>query len=236
MQVASSQFATAPLGCQFRLRAPLAKATARKCLECGQDVFAHAFSEVAPESLSKVLETCADDQPSEILPGKLLVGSWKAVLKLAQPYPDDETSVGSRTVVVNTAGTKLYEFLPRSREPFEKLRKCGRLVNVEWDDSDDFAIPRTDLLGSEDGSTEGMIKWMHAQIKAGNRVLINCAQGRSRSGAMAVAYLMASKKVHAAAALCLVQAERATVQPNPGFLRQLGEMQTAIHALQLEDM
>ncbi|MGB1604845.1 MAG: dual specificity protein phosphatase family protein, partial [Promethearchaeia archaeon] len=61
-------------------------------------------------------------------------------------------------------------------------------------------------------------------------------QGRSRSGAMAVAYLMASQKVHVAAALCLVQAERATVQPNPGFLRQLGEMQTAIHALQLEDM
>ena len=80
--------------------------------------------------------------------------------------------------MINTAGKKLHEFLPATRGPFDELRNVGRLVDCEWEDSEDFEIPLTDI--------EEAFAFAKTHVAAGRMVIINCAQGKSRSGTMAV--------------------------------------------------
>ena len=60
-----------------------------------------------------------------------------------------------------------------------------------------------------------------ADSSAPGGVLIHCFQGRSRSAAVAVAWLMRSRGMKFLEALELVRAARPIVQPNPGFAAQL---------------
>ena len=60
-----------------------------------------------------------------------------------------------------------------------------------------------------------------------NRVLVHCAAGSSRSGAICVAWKMASDNLTAAEALAQVQKIRPIVLPNPGFLEQLQRLEEA---------
>ena len=53
------------------------------------------------------------------------------------------------------------------------------------------------------------------------RVLVHCAQGISRSGAVATAYVMRAAGLDYEAALARVRARRALVAPNAGFADQL---------------
>ena len=54
-----------------------------------------------------------------------------------------------------------------------------------------------------------------------NRVLVHCAAGSSRSGAICVAWIMSVHNLSAAEALAQVQKIRPIIMPNPGFLEQL---------------
>ena len=71
----------------------------------------------------------------------------------------------------------------------EALRVQGRLRDPERDDMDGFTPPPADLLVAAG--------WVQAQLGEGRRVVINCAQGRSQSGAAACAWLMASRRISA---------------------------------------
>lgn len=53
------------------------------------------------------------------------------------------------------------------------------------------------------------------------QVIIRCQAGVSRSATLAIAYLMHSRRLRAAAAFAEVQRCRSQVEPNPGFRRQL---------------
>ena len=64
----------------------------------------------------------------------------------------------------------------------------------------------------------------------GRPVVVNCAQGKSRSGTFAVSLLMHNRDMSAQAALELIQSRRPLVQPNPGFLRQLAALEDTIRA------
>jgi protein-tyrosine phosphatase len=63
-------------------------------------------------------------------------------------------------------------------------------------------------------------------IEESNRVLLHCAAGQSRSGAMLVGYIMWKNKMTLVDALSLVRSKRPIVQPNPGFLEQLKFFET----------
>jgi len=238
-QVAASQFASQPLGHDFIIRKPLGKATAKKCRECNRSVFDHHVSEVDDADLARILEALADATPSEILEGELYVGAFKSVIALQKRVDKKDGSlVDKKTLVINTAGRKLNEFMPLTKAPFEKLRDAGRLLDVEWEDRDDFVIDKKELLTllqkmkqhtlshttynySKDGSRS-------SAAPGTNKILVNCAQGKSRSGTLAVAYVMARNDLSVDDALKLVKGHRATVGPNPGFLRQLREMEDSI--------
>ncbi|PRW33102.1 Dual specificity phosphatase 12 [Chlorella sorokiniana] len=74
-----------------------------------------------------------------------------------------------------------------------------------------FVAAALSSSGSGSGSSSG-----------GNRVLIHCAQGVSRSAAVAVAYLMArSPGLEPEAALAALRQKYPAASPNAGFMRQL---------------
>ena len=63
-----------------------------------------------------------------------------------------------------------------------------------------------------------------ANDSAAGSVLVHCASGRSRSAAIVVAYVAASRGITIAEALTLVKAGRRIAKPNDNFLRQLEAM------------
>lgn len=58
----------------------------------------------------------------------------------------------------------------------------------------------------------------------GNRVLVHCVWGRSRSAAVVIAYLMTHRAMTYDDALALLVEKRPVVQPNEGFANQLRPM------------
>ena len=68
------------------------------------------------------------------------------------------------------------------------------------------------------------LPWIQRARAGGGRVLLHCAAGISRSGAIAVAFTMWESKLTFETALARVRQARAIVDPNPGFGEQLGRM------------
>ena len=217
MQASAATFSSTPMGHKFQLRVPLAKATAGKCRECGVDIRQHHRDEVTDDQLLQVLTVTDDGIPSIILDGELAVGSYKAAIAACRQM--------HATAVINTAGLKLQQFIPRTRKDFEVLRHAAspRLIDVEWEESESFKIQFSDI--------ENALAWGRTQVAKGRLLLINCAQGKSRSGTMAVAYVMAKLKLSVDQALALVKERRPLVEPNPAFIRALREFETRIHQL-----
>ena len=76
--------------------------------------------------------------------------------------------------------------------------------------------------GAEEGrNLEDGFRFIQTAIAEHRSVLIHCAQGKSRSSAMALFYLCKSRRMHVSDALTLLKAARPVAQPNPSFLTQL---------------
>lgn len=81
-------------------------------------------------------------------------------------------------------------------------------------------IPILDEPGVQLPLDEG-VSLISRLIVSGETVLVHCLEGRSRSASMIVAYLMATLKIDADAALQHIKSKRRIAQPNEGFMRQL---------------
>lgn len=75
------------------------------------------------------------------------------------------------------------------------------------------------------------LPWIDNALQNGGRVLLHCAAGSSRSGAILVAYLMRSQNLAVEEALGLARRARPIVTPNPGFLEQLEKWVTQHHGV-----
>ena len=60
--------------------------------------------------------------------------------------------------------------------------------------------------------------FMESSIKEGDRVLVHCAFGVSRSSTLVIAYLMKKLKIGMVEALSYVRRKRPTIKPNAGFM------------------
>ncbi len=58
-------------------------------------------------------------------------------------------------------------------------------------------------------------------VKNGGRVLVHCVEGKSRSSAVVLFYLVKSRRIHVDTALAELKLLRPLVKPNPVFLDQL---------------
>lgn len=212
MNIAASQFAASGLGHRFRLRAPLTKVGASRCAECGAGLFEHGSDEVSEADALAVVNVTQDARPTVIVDGELMVGGFKAALA--------ECGRDAGVWLVNCAGHHLHALLPNTKPAFDALRAAGRVLDLEWQDDDAFVLPPTEVMAA--------VAWMRARVADGHAVCVNCAQGRSRSGALAVAYLMATRVLRVEIALAAVRCKRPFVQPNESFLRQLKAMEAAL--------
>ena len=142
------------------------------------------------------------------------MGGFKSVIAAAKR--------GDDVAVVNCAGRRLHDFLPKTRPLFDQLREEGRMFDLEWEDSDTFIIEDCDVLSA--------LQWSFDQLGAGRTLLVNCAQGKSRSGCMVTAYIMVRQGLSAMEALGVLQRKRPFAQPNSGFMRQLEAMAPTLRA------
>ncbi|CAL1143243.1 unnamed protein product [Cladocopium goreaui] len=222
----TSQFHQVGCGHHFELRRPLAKPTARKCAGCGEDVLQHARGEVADEDFMSILNVTDDQQASVVLEGELALGSFKAALRLAKDDP--------KVVVVNCAGTKLHDFLPATREPMDALRKEQRVLDLEWEDSAEVVEAQLDSGPKEAAALDELLRalqWARERQRNGDMVMVNCAQGRSRSATFTIAYVMATCDVDVDEAYARVKKARPFIQPNAGFVKQLHRWQGKLKGL-----
>ncbi|MFX1535578.1 MAG: dual specificity protein phosphatase family protein [Promethearchaeota archaeon] len=66
-----------------------------------------------------------------------------------------------------------------------------------------------------------VINFIHQARNSGGVILVHCASGSSRSGTIAIAYLLALEGKGLDETIEIVQKQRSQVCPNPGFLKQL---------------
>lgn len=70
-----------------------------------------------------------------------------------------------------------------------------------------------------------LAKQIHDALELGQTVMVNCRQGVSRSATLIVAYLMLHKEFNLIEAVLHVKKSRDCIQPNPGFMRQLIDLE-----------
>ena len=78
------------------------------------------------------------------------------------------------------------------------------------------------------GILEKSLKFISTVIEEGGCVLVHCQAGMSRSGAIAVAYLMKTQNLSYADALASVKQARRCVAPNGNFEQQIKKYFEAI--------
>merc|ERR1712013_129387 len=64
-------------------------------------------------------------------------------------------------------------------------------------------------------------KIMDAHLSKGHNVLVHCNQGVSRSGTIAVSYLMKTLSIPSKEAWAMARKSRSAIRPNEGFIQQL---------------
>ncbi len=128
--------------------------------------------------------------------------------------------VASRVFITNVFGSKKREL----------LEQCGITHVLVCAAELPFAFPgrfhyeRFDLVDNTHCALplhDAMAFILRALADSSNRVLLHCAAGSSRSGAVAVAYKMMSEELCFKDALDTAQGIRQLILPNPGFVEQL---------------
>lgn len=141
--------------------------------------------------------------------GRLYVGGINALLNTARLVENGVTGV-----VSCAAGLDIFG--PRVARGVAAMRERGMdHLQLTWYDDD-----TTDLSPEMPAA----LRFVRERMRRGEGVLVHCAQGKSRSGALAVAYVAASTGCSVAEALALVQKRRRMVQPNAHFMAQLEAM------------
>ncbi|CAG9314030.1 unnamed protein product [Blepharisma stoltei] len=67
----------------------------------------------------------------------------------------------------------------------------------------------------------GALNFIHSNLQRGDKVLVHCAAGVSRSATIVIAYIMAKYNIPFEEAYAIVRSKRGCVFPNDGFRRQL---------------
>jgi protein-tyrosine phosphatase len=180
---------------------------------------------VSKDDVRKALESNAK-KASLILSGggtvgSLYLGGFESAMNLK------ELQKNGVTFVVNTAGEALLEHFPKMNARISQYPEHGlRLLLLDWIDNPGFTLTWEDVSYA--------MHAIHSTLYGGDGVLVHCAQGKSRSSSLVVAYLMATRKVGFDSALAMVKACRAMAEPNTGFEATIRGWTERIHAMDLD--
>lgn len=119
--------------------------------------------------------------------------------------------------------TKLH--INAAEEVNNKFNMHGMVhMDINWYDT-----PIQDI--NEDGLLFHLVKMIDGYLSCGKQVLVNCFAGVSRSTTIVLAYLMYKNKWSVQEALAFVRSKRPIINPNYGFISQLYNLQSTLHAL-----
>jgi protein-tyrosine phosphatase len=200
------------------------------CVRCSLSLVEHMSSAVTDQDVlgylahasgrdggTRILEANAEHG----LQGNVYVGTFAASIN---PFVSDHAI----QVVINCSDLHLSD-----RSDFhawalkvEALEKSGviSVLRLNWSDTE-----RQKLWDVEEwDQLIEAIKCVHRARLASKNVVIHCAQGKSRSGAVAIAYIMSiNPTMNFESALAFVQSKRAIVEPNPSFAAQLKRFESS---------
>ncbi|PRP85384.1 leucine-rich repeat-containing protein [Planoprotostelium fungivorum] len=158
------------------------------------------FTRPSPSLLSLRIENkyLVDDEsvpPTEIVPGKIFLGSLQSAQSL---YVLKEMKI---THIISV----LRLCRPYYPEDFKYL-------NIEADDSADFDLMR---------HFPEVHQFMDEALESGGTVMVHCAAGISRSATLVISYIMKNQQIRFRDAYSYVRGKRSIVSPNSGFQKQL---------------
>ena len=169
--------------------------------------------------ISAALEYSVSSVPSLIWEteaggGKLYLGGYKAAVNLRW------LAASNTSLIVNTARGLEAVLGPRYRRQLEARAAACPAVAVLSLPLDDDLVQRLDpaQLAEVHGRVE-------AALAAGSSVLVHCAQGRSRSTAVAAASLCRLTGTRVEEVLATIQTRRTMADPNINFRAQLNQLQ-----------
>lgn len=76
---------------------------------------------------------------------------------------------------------------------------------------------------------DDFIKFIDEALSEGGAVYVHCARGVSRSASFVIAYLIRRKGMTLKEAFEFVKQRRSAISPNPGFMKQLMELDFEVH-------
>ena len=125
----------------------------------------------------------------------------------------------------------LYIGQQSASENSERLHRLGvtlivqAVVNVVVRFPDQFKYHLVEVIDDPNADLlrrlPSAVTLIYETMKAGNSVLVFCDDGRSRSAAIIIAYLMYVKRQSYSSAFALLRLKREKVRPNFGFTKQL---------------
>eukprot|EP00051_Salpingoeca_urceolata_P029778 m.490974 g.490974 ORF g.490974 m.490974 type:complete len:242 (+) comp28977_c0_seq1:128-853(+) len=187
------------------------------CNDCSHTLLSHRREAVTEaKHVTRAIQAKQDGVPTVVVAategrGALFHGGYKAVMN--RKFLDEHNI----THVVNTA-KGLDMFGPRYTKAVQDAKGRGiAFLELDWVDAEYQKI---------DGRIGEAVKFVHGGLCTNNGVLVHCAQGKSRSSCVVLAYLLASSggKRSVAAALEELQEKRPMAQPNASFMSQLCEL------------
>mmetsp|Transcript_4365 Transcript_4365/g.5055 ORF Transcript_4365/g.5055 Transcript_4365/m.5055 type:complete len:263 (+) Transcript_4365:176-964(+) len=226
---------------------PFAKVgwVARKCRNCLRDIQCHSSAAVSLKEQSKAIEAL-DGLPSKIVQSPVeptaTSASASSVSDSSKPETQHRAALflgGYKAAVnieflerervqfiVNAAGERLYAFFPAMLGAVKRYEGIGiKVLHLPWDDNAEHQLGWKEV--------ELAVQGVHSSLIKGRSVLVHCAQGKSRSAVVVIAYLMSLHKISYTEALEMVQSKRSMAEPNTSFQSQLLDMTPQLHALKL---
>lgn len=195
------------------------------CINCYHKLLTHT-SEAVKEDLQikAAMEYSDAGKPSLIFTldngHSLFLGGFKSVLNT--PFLERNNVRG----IVNTAAN-LSMFGPKWNEGVSRAKEKGvEFLELNWVDSVKQVVDPQVLAEA--------VKFIHTRLEKCS-VLVNCAQGKSRSATVVVAYMMLLNGESYDDSLEGVRKGRMMADPNPNFKKQLLEWQKSDDFRQLRE-
>lgn len=133
----------------------------------------------------------------------------------------------------------LTSFLLLSSAPVEEQKKWAVVTALSKEELQEFDrkvfFPRYIIEAMDSSRTNiepallPVANFIQKSLESGLNVLVHCAAGISRSSTIVIAFLMLQRGMTFDSALAFVQSKRKCVDPNPGFRRQLEELNDRLY-------
>lgn len=199
-----------------------------RCTECGKGVRDHRAEAVSNDDIMVAIAHAQGAQGGHlILPaengfGEMHLGGFMA---------SGKAYIESRRIThVINAAKGLGSFFVGWAKQLPALAEQGVVfMRLEWTDTHDQKLYRDQPW---DTLTEAVLFIEDARKRGGN-VVVHCAQGKSRSTTVVVAYMMAKRGMGVEEAVKFVQAKRPEADPNSNFIAQLHEFHNSPELAQL---